>query len=447
MAIYHLHIDSYRRSRGCTAIGGLSYRRGLKASCPVSGRRFNFRAKAEAVFSEFIPAQNDPTDYSQLSNLLQIYEAIERFEKHPRATLGREIEAALPHELTLPQQVELVRSFVAEVRQRFGAERAFFDFSIHAKDNNAHAHICMSEREQIAPFVFEKTKRRDWDGEEFVRVCREVWQTQTNSALEKIGNGQRVDCRSHADRGLRLLPSFHEGKAAYFNSEVKTMNDTIKKKNQELQAANDEWQARIERAKIIRKQDALLQEATPCEMVCVASQHPVHFTPEMGMFLEWQYEALFEAVGLTTSDVFVSYINERATVLFDDGGSVVDYGDRVKSIDATPEIGALRLIQLALIKNWGAVSFSGNEAFLRAVFLRAMESGLNIVPADEWQMNLLQALRTKTPPASATVMTPAHNVVPLVPRIPTLEEIGAKLKKAGSNSSAPAPTKKRRHGI
>ena len=240
MAIYHLHIDSYRRSRGRSAIGGAAYRRGLKAACRESGKRFNFRSKAEVVFSEFIPAQNDTTDYTQLAHLLQLYEAVERTEKHPRATLGREIEIALPNELPLPQQVELVRKFVDEVRQRFGAEQAFFDFSIHAKEGNAHAHICMSEREQLAPFVFDKTKRRDWDGEAFVSACREIWQTQTNTALEQAEINQRVDCRSHADRGLILLPSIHEGKAAYFKSEVKQMNDIIKERNQQTQAANDE---------------------------------------------------------------------------------------------------------------------------------------------------------------------------------------------------------------
>jgi hypothetical protein len=234
MAIFHLHIASYQRSRGRTAIGGAAYRRGLKATCQTSGKRFNFRTKSEVVFSEFVPAENDPTDYTQLKNLINLFEVIERSEKHPRATLGREIEAALPIELTLPQQVELVREFVAEVRQRFGAKQAFFDFSIHAEAGNPHAHICMSEREQIAPFTFEKVKRRDWDGEKFVSACRKIWQTQTNFALEKAGKTQRVDCRSHVERGIEALPSIHEGKAAYFQSEVKKMNEKIKVVNQQL---------------------------------------------------------------------------------------------------------------------------------------------------------------------------------------------------------------------
>lgn len=437
MAIYHLHIDSYRRSRGRTAIGGLAYRRGLKASCPVSGKRFNFRTKEEVAFSDFIPSQNDSTDYSQLPNLLKLYEAIEQSEKHPRATLGREIEVALPHELTLPQQVELVRVFVAEVRVRFEAEQAFFDFSIHAKAGNNHAHICMSEREQVSPFVFAKTKRRDWDGEEFVRACREIWQSQTNSALEQVGISQRVDCRSHADRGLRLLPSFHEGKAAYFNSEVKDMNETIKQANQQLQAANDEREARKARVvKLIRPCQSQ-QDETPCAMECADT-----WRPYSDVLLEQRY-------GQVLGFASLSYVNlkhsGRATLHFSDRSKVVDYGNRVECIGSNASTSAERVIRLAIAKGWGAIAFTGNEAFLRASFAMAIEQGLCIVPKDAEQQKILDELRTGTPPASATVMAMPSQPVPFTPKLPMLSTIGGKIKKAETEQKT--PTKKRRHGI
>ncbi|MBX9721410.1 MAG: MobA/MobL family protein, partial [Candidatus Obscuribacterales bacterium] len=334
MAIFHLHIDCYRRSRGRTAIGGAAYRRGLKASCPVSGRRFNFRKKSEVAFSEFIPAQNDLTDYSQLSNLLLLYEAIERGEKHPRATLGREIEAALPHELTLPQQVELVRGFVAEVRQRFGCEKAFFDFSIHAKPNNTHAHIAFSEREQIAPFVFAKTKRRDWDGDEFVRACREIWQSQTNSALEQAGIiTQRVDCRSHADRGIKLLPTLHEGRAAYFDSEVKKMNDIIKQKNQEI------------KARLIIPEDVIDINELRTKASPSLCRNPDALDAKKFMSEDFQYRLAkkqyesFDILGL-------SYINlkhpNRITLWFNDRSSIVDKGTLITANGGTAQANAQR---------------------------------------------------------------------------------------------------------
>lgn len=441
MAIFHLHIDSYRRSRGRTAIGGAAYRRGLKASCPVSGRRFNFRTKEEVAFSEFIPAQNDPTDYSQLTNLLNLYETIERAEKHPRATLGREIEAALPHELTLPQQVELVRAFVAEVRQRFGAERAFFDFSIHAKQNNAHAHICMAEREQTAPFVFEKTKRRDWDGESFVSACREIWQAQTNSALEQAGINQQVDCRSHADRGLKVLPAFHEGKAAYFNSEVKKMNDQIKQVNEELQQAQDEKLARKERVeKLLRPNPP--QEEAPCVMECADTQ------PYTSILLEKRYGKAF-AFGTPLTFINLKYAG-RATLHFEDRSRLVDYGNRIESIGSAADTAAERVIQLAIAKGWGAISFSGNEAFIRAAFAQCLELGLVVVPKDAAQQQILDEMRTGTPPASASGMTAAPTPTPapksapspsFIPRKLTPAMIDEKRKKSGAGVNTPTRKK------
>ncbi len=411
MAIFHLHIDCYRRSRGRTAIGGAAYRRGLKASCPVSGRRFNFRSKEEVKFSEFSPAQNDSIDYSQLSNLLKLYEAVEQGEKHPRATLGREIEAALPHELNLFQQVELVRAFVFEVRQRFGCERAFFDYSIHAKDNNNHVHICMSEREQLSPFVFDKTKRRDWNGEEFVSSCREIWQDQTNYALEMAGIKQRVDCRSHADRGLSVLPSLHEGKAAYFDSEVKNMNDTIKQKNQEI------------KARLIRPipNDAFdINELRPQTMTATCS-NPDASDIDKTIQEDFQYRLArkqyesFAILGL-------SYINLKhpkyITLWFNDRSSIVDKGNLISAKGGTVKANAERMVELARLKNWKRISFSGDNDFLREAFKQALALNLEVVVEGEGQQALLSLIKAEIQPAVA-VSVPKENIKP-APDLPQM---------------------------
>jgi hypothetical protein len=414
MAIFHLHIESYKRSRGRTAVGGAAYRRGLKTACRASGKRFNFRTKAEVAFSELLPAQNDTTDYSKLENLIQLFEAIEQSEKHPCATLGREIEAALPNELTILQKVELVRSFVKEVRQRFGAERTFFDFSIHAKANNHHVHICMGEREQISPLVFEKTKRRDWDGKEFVRVCREIWQTQTNYALTQAGINQSVDCRSHKDRGIKLLPSFHEGKAAYFKSEVKKMNEFIQQKNDDLIATQLERTQRRERIDQMLHPNKSIPEEMSFVMHCA----------EIG---KHNTDKIFEKFyGSTIILNGLSYVNAKhpthTTLHFKDRSKVIDFGNRVESIGAAPDFAADRLVALALAKQWSGISFEGNEAFIRAAFLIAMEYGLNVVPRDAEQQKILDELRTKTPPASATGMSaPVPTPKPNIPPKPTTE--------------------------
>ena len=392
MAIYHLHIDSYKRSRGRTAVGGAAYRRGLKTACRVSGKHFNFRSKDEVAFSDFIPAQNDTTDYSRLANLLQLYEAIELGEKHPRATLCREIEASLPNELPLPQQVELIRSFVSEVRQRFSAERAFFDFSIHSKSNNHHVHICMCEREQISPFVFEKTKRRDWDGKEFVRACREIWQAQTNSALEQAGVNQRVDCRSHADRGIKLLPSFHEGKAAYFKSEVKNMNEIIQHKNEEI------------KARLVIPDDVIDINELRTKTSPSLCRNPDALDVEKFMKENFQYRLAKEQYE-SFAILGLSYINikhpKHITLWFNDRSSLVDKGSVIAASGGTAKANAERMVELARLKNWKRISFSGDEDFLREAFRQALAMSLEIVVEGEGQQTLLNLIMAEAKPAVA----------------------------------------------
>lgn len=436
MAIYHLHIDSYRRSRGRTAIGGFSYRRGLKAACPVSGKSFDFRKKGEVVYSELLPAKNDRTDYGRLANLVKLYETIERSEKHPRATLGREIEAALPHELKLPQQIVLVREFIAELRRSVNADKAFFDYSIHAKSGNVHVHIAMCEREQVAPFVFMKTKRRDWDGEAFVSICREAWQRQTNAALQKAGINQRVDSRSHAERGLAILPLLHEGKATYFHSEVKKMNDIIMKANLKVQAGTDEREARKERVnQVLRPTPKPVQ--VQHEMTCA---DPVIAEPYKEILAERHYRDLFTDMGL-------SFVNlrdrRRAVLLFKDKSKIYDSGSRAVCVNSTPEHSAERLVMLALERCWGAVSFNGDEAFLRLAFILAIEHGLTVIPKDAGQQNILDSLRGVAVPA---LVEPP----PVVPKTPgpalrpiSLDGLATRIDRRRENEN-PAPKGKRR---
>lgn len=425
MAIYHLHIDSYRRSRGRTAIGGVAYRRGLKAACPVSGKRFNFRMKDEVAFSELIPAKNDTTDYRKLNNLLRLYESIERTEKHPRATLGREIEAALPHELPLPQQVELVQKFVAEVRKCFNAERAFFDFSIHAKQNNIHAHICMSEREQISCFVFEKTKRRDWDGEAFVSACREIWQTQTNAALERAGINQRVDSRSHADRGFEVLPSLHEGKAAYFKSEVKNMNDIIQKKNQELLKVSAAALAKTSHVEVLVEECCVIEGADEQ----TKTQHQYRLAAR-------QYEG-FNIHGLT----FCNMKNPKyVTLFFTDRSKIVDSGQRIVASGGTAEDNAKRLIELARLKKWEVVRLSGPIDFVKAAMISAQAAGLDVSPIDDEQRELwAQIQATKEAANEGQVI---ENAVPVLLSSLNLAEKLAKRR----SQNAPEPQNPRQRG-
>ena len=53
-----------------------------------------------------------------------------------------------------------------------------------------------------------------WNSEEQLILWRKAWADATNRFLERAGNEERVDHRSHAERGLDEQPTVHEGVAA-----------------------------------------------------------------------------------------------------------------------------------------------------------------------------------------------------------------------------------------
>ena len=53
-----------------------------------------------------------------------------------------------------------------------------------------------------------------WNSEEQLVVWRKAWSDVTNRYLEQVGREERIDHRSHADRGLDEQPTIHEGVVA-----------------------------------------------------------------------------------------------------------------------------------------------------------------------------------------------------------------------------------------
>ena len=53
-----------------------------------------------------------------------------------------------------------------------------------------------------------------WNSEEQLLVWRATWADVSNRYLERAGREERIDHRSHADRGLTEQPTIHEGVTA-----------------------------------------------------------------------------------------------------------------------------------------------------------------------------------------------------------------------------------------
>jgi hypothetical protein len=149
---------------------------------------------------------------------------------HERAngTSYREIEVALPRELTPDQRQTLIKDFI---QQEIGEHHAY-QYAIHTpaaaleKGQQPHAHIMYSERtlDQIERdpeqyFKRHNSKkpgcggcRKDSAGtEERLQATRERWATVQNAHLARHGHAAQVDHRSLKQQGINRIPEKHLG--------------------------------------------------------------------------------------------------------------------------------------------------------------------------------------------------------------------------------------------
>lgn len=186
--------------------------------------RLDRNEKLEAKESGNMPtwAQHSPQEF---------WSAADRNERK-NGTTYREMEIALPRELTTDQRVELVRDFV---RKEIGARHAY-QWAIHSPKaadggEQPHAHLMFSERQRdhIARDPEQYFKRYNSKNPENggarkgygpsagltltaaerkaeLRDLRARWEQVCNKHLENAGVPDRIDMRSHSERQTGLLP-------------------------------------------------------------------------------------------------------------------------------------------------------------------------------------------------------------------------------------------------
>lgn len=144
----------------------------------------------------------------------RLWNAVEKAEKRKDAQLAREVEFALPRELSQEDAIELAREFV---EAEFVAEGMIADLNVHwdiGKDGEAkpHAHVMLTMREVIGDKFGGKV--RGWNRSELIEIWRERWADHVNRALAERDIDARIDHRSLADQGIALEPQDKIGPAA-----------------------------------------------------------------------------------------------------------------------------------------------------------------------------------------------------------------------------------------
>lgn len=293
MAIFHLSAKIISRSKGQSAIASAAYRSGDKLHDERYDETQDYTNKRFIEHSEIQLPKNAPKEYQNRETL---WNSVEKAERAKNAQLAREIEIALPREITPEQRVQLVHDYV---QKTFVDKGMIADWSIHNpqpdKENpdkpaNPHAHIMLTlrslrsngswtpkktshyeldENGQKVPVIDSKTGKQklgnrnqkiwkrvttatnDWSNPKNVEKWRAEWAQECNKYLAPE---HQIDHRSYERQGIDRIPTEHEGHYAQKlerqhpgSSWKVARNNEIREQNRLLALIMQQWR-KIEKA-------------------------------------------------------------------------------------------------------------------------------------------------------------------------------------------------------
>ena len=235
IAIYHCSIKIVSRGKGKSAVAAAAYRSGEKLTNEWDGLTHDYTKKGGVVHSEILLPAHAPPAFSDRSTL---WNSVELSEKSNNAQLAREVEIALPVELSREEQTRLVRDYCSS---QFVSKGMIADFNLHdTGGGNPHAHILLtmrpldekgawlpkSKKEYVLdenggkirlPSGRYKTRKVDlvdWNNRENAEVWRRAWADLANEFLERNDCPERIDHRSYERQGIDQIPTVHVGVSA-----------------------------------------------------------------------------------------------------------------------------------------------------------------------------------------------------------------------------------------
>ena len=235
IAIYHCSIKIVSRGKGKSAVAAAAYRSGEKLTNEWDGLTHDYTKKGGVVHSEILLPAHAPPAFSDRSTL---WNSVELSEKSNNAQFAREVEIALPVELSREEQTRLVREYCSS---QFVSKGMIADFNLHdTGGGNPHAHILLTMRpldekgawlpkskkeyvldengEKIRlPSGRYKTRKVDlvdWNNRENAEVWRRAWADLANDFLAQNNRPERIDHRSYERQGIDQLPTVHVGVSA-----------------------------------------------------------------------------------------------------------------------------------------------------------------------------------------------------------------------------------------
>lgn len=251
MAIYHLSTKPISRSSGRSAVASIAYRAGISITDERLGKTYDYTKRHGVLWTGLATPNDVKIDRNELWNLA------EKSENRSNSRTAREIVINIPHELMQGDQGTgsmLAHEFASQLSSKY---QIAVDVAVHAPDKqgdnrNFHAHLLLTTRkiEQDHDGKIKLTDKSQLEmsntqlkqagllsNQDELKEIRKAWADLTNEYLAEHGINERIDHRSHKDRGLDTLPTVKMGWQAT-ELERQGIRTDVGDKNRDIKAYN-----------------------------------------------------------------------------------------------------------------------------------------------------------------------------------------------------------------
>lgn len=251
MAIYHLSTKPISRSSGRSAVASIAYRAGIAITDERLGKTYDYTKRHGVLWTGLATPNDVKIDRNELWNLA------EKSENRSNSRTAREIVINIPHELMqgdLGTGNMLAHEFASQLSEKY---QVAVDVAVHAPDKqgdnrNFHAHLLLTTRKieqdrhgnikltdksQLEMSNTQLKKAGLLSNQDELKEIRKAWADLTNEYLAEHGIDERIDHRSHKDRGLDTLPTIKMGWQAT-ELERKGIRTDVGNKNRDIKAHN-----------------------------------------------------------------------------------------------------------------------------------------------------------------------------------------------------------------
>ena len=157
----HHDIKIIQRSNHQSAVASAAYQSGERLFSEYDQKQKYYSHKSEIVHTEIMLPPHAPPSFSDRSTL---WNSVELYEKAGNAQLAREIDAALPIELSREEQIRLVREYCSS---QFVSRGMCVDYAIHDTDSgNPHCHIMLTMRPLDERGAWAAKSKKEYDLDE-----------------------------------------------------------------------------------------------------------------------------------------------------------------------------------------------------------------------------------------------------------------------------------------